>query len=165
MYNAAGEQWKAGLSLLNTTLDFQSAGGAIPSGSLGANVTALSLQRNFAKLSLIAEYSLLTSTANFGLSSNSTKSESLYAQAEYQTNAQWTGFVRIDNQLGDRDQPNETDSLVATLGARWKPTKNWLLAAEIHGMRGTAGIQRPDNNINPLYARTELFVIMAGFRF
>ncbi|MFT5033137.1 MAG: hypothetical protein ACI9OO_001069 [Bacteroidia bacterium] len=59
----------------------------------------------------------------------------------------------------------ETDSLVATLGARWKPTKNWLLAAEIHGMRGTAGIPRPDNNINPLYARTELFVIMAGFRF
>lgn len=165
MHASLGERWKAGVSLLNTTLDFRSAGGLLPSGSLEANVVALSAQRNFAKLSITAEYALLTSSINFGPLSRSMKSESLYIQGEFRASSRWTGLLRLDNQLGDRERPNETDTLILTLGARWTPAKNWQIAAELHGMRGTAGIPRPDNPVNPLYARTELFVIMGGFRF
>ena len=165
MHSSLGEQWKAGVSILNTTLDFRAGGGVLPSGSLEANVVAVSAQRNFAKLSVTAEYALLTSSANFGPFSGSMKSESLYLQGEFRATPRWTALVRLDNQLGDRERPNETDTLILTLGARWAPARNWQIAAELHGMRGTAGIPRSDNPVNPLYARTELFVIMGGFRF
>lgn len=165
MHSSLGQQWKAGLSLMNATLDYRATGGLLPSGSLEANLVAVSAQRNFEKLSITAEYALLSSTLNFGALNGAMKSESLYLQGEFRATPHWTGLIRIDNQLGDRERPNETDTLILTLGARWMPTKNWQIAAELHGMRGTAGIPRPDNALNLLYARTELFVIMAGFRF
>lgn len=159
------DRWKVAVSVLNTSLDFRASGGFIPSGTLGANIMALSVQRNLPKLTITAEYSLLSSSQNFGPVVGSTKSESLYVQGEYRASSRLSGLVRLDNFFGDRDHPNETDSLVLTIGGRWAPTRNWHIAAELHGIRGTNPIPLTDNPTNPLYARTELFVIMAGFRF
>lgn len=154
-----------GVSLLNATLDFKADGGIFPSGALEASVTASSVQRNYERFSLTAEYSLLSTAFNFGPLASTAKSESLYLQGDCRVTPQLKSFVRVDNGLGDREQPNETNTLILTLGAHWTPNHNWHIATEVHGMRGTAGIPLADNPVNPLYARTELFVIIAGYRF
>lgn len=164
----AGDRWKAALSYYNTTLAFNS-----PSviATLDATLVAASLQYNAEKLSVTGEYSLLSSNATFVIpafnlaSTGNSKTETAYIQADYRLDHNVTAYSRFDHRLGDREQPNESDSTVLTLGARWQPRKEWLIAAELHGIRGTSPIPAIDNLNRSLAERSELLILMAGYRF
>ncbi len=162
-----GGLWKVGVSMYDGSLNFSTP--RFTAG-LEANIVALSLQRNFQYISVTGEYSLLSLRGAFaspfiGVQRFSSKGESLYVQTDYRQNSQLTWFARVDNQLGDRTRPNATDSLAVTLGGRWTPAKNWLLAAEVHGLRGTAAVPRADNRGRIIDERSEVFVMMLGYKF
>ncbi len=167
MSDINGGLWKIGVSLFDGTLNFRNP--QFTAG-LDANIVALSLQRNFQRFSIISEYSLLSLEGTFaspfiGAFNFSSKGESLYVQTDYRQNNALTWFARVDNQLGDRTDPNGTDSLVVTLGGRWIPAKNWMLAAEVHGARGTSFVPQADNEGQNIKERSEVFVMMLGYRF
>ncbi|MBB3045978.1 hypothetical protein FHR99_000214 [Litorivivens lipolytica] len=164
----AGDRWKAALSYYNTTLAFSNTSIV---ASLDATLMAASLQYNAEKLSLTGEYSLLSSNSVFVIpavnlvSTGNSKTETAYIQADYRLDNKVTAYTRFDHRLGNRERPNETDSSILTLGARWEPRKQWRFAAEIHGIRGTAPIPAIDNRNTSLAERSELIVLMAGYRF
>ncbi len=163
-----GGSWRLALSLFDGMLTFNS--NAILA-QIDTTMTGLSIQHNRERLSYTLEYSLLStdflfSAPAFGATSTGgSKGESAYLQVDFRQNSELTWYGRIDHQIGDRTRPNETDSTVATLGGRWAPTPNWLFAAELHGVRGTAPVPRVDNPNTQIAERSELFVMMAGYRF
>lgn len=163
-----GGRWRAAMSYYDATLTFDSPQAI---AELDANIIALSLQHNREKISYTLEYSLLSTNGlfaspAFGAAGNfASKGETAYLQADYQQTGTLTWYTRIDHQLGDRNRPNETDSTVLTLGGRWAPAPNWLLAAEVHGVRGSAPVPNIDNPNRQISERSELFVMMAGYRF
>ncbi len=163
-----GDRWKTALSYFNTALTFNSTSVL---ADLDVTLTALSLQYNGRKTSMTAEYSLMSINSTFIapafnlVATGNTKSESAYLQMDYHIDEQFTVYGRFDHRLGDREQPNQTDSSVATLGSRWQPHPQWLFAAEIHGIRGTAPIPRIDNRNQEIAERSEHFIFMAGYRF
>ena len=163
-----GDSWKAALSYYNATLTFNSTSAL---ANLDVALTAASLQHNSEKLTVTAEYVLMSLNSTIVVpalnlsATGNTKSESLYVQLDYHLDEQLTVYSRFDHRLGDREQPNRTDSSVITFGARWQPHPQWLFAAELHGIRGTAPIPRIDNRDRDIEERSEHFIFMAGYRF
>lgn len=163
-----GGSWRLALSLFDGMLTFNSN---TILAQIDTTMTGLSIQHNRERLSYTLEYSLLSteflfSAPAFGASgTGGNKGESAYLQIDFRQNGELTWYGRLDHQIGDRTRPNETDSTIATIGGRWAPTPNWLFSAELHGVRGTAPVPRIDNPNSQIAERSELFVMMAGYRF
>lgn len=163
-----GGRWRVALSLFDAMLTFDASNIL---AQIDTTMTGLSIQHNREKISYTLEYALLSTETLFsspffgGTRTSGNKGETAYLQIDYRQTHQTTWYGRLDHQVSDRTRPNETDSTVLTLGGRWAPNPQWLVAAELHGVRGTAPVPRIDNPNSPIAERSELFVIMAGYRF
>ena len=90
--------------------------------------------------------------------------EATYLQAEYRLSPKISLHSRIEYSVTDRDNRNATDTQHIVVGTKWSPSRNWTIAADVLGMRGTAGIPDIDNQ-NGTRERTELLAVMVGYRF
>ncbi len=161
-----GGAWRLGTSYMRIDLAFTPQSGSFfPAGSLDTEIFLLSVQRNTERWTWTSEYSVRNSQFSFGGFNGAAKGEGAYLQGQYRWAPTWSSFMRYDIALDDRERPNQTDSHDLTIGLRWEPAPNWNLSAEAHGVRGTAGIPRPDNANRTIDERSELYLVMLSFRF
>lgn len=160
-HDVNGGEWRFALSSFTTSLNLSAP---IFSGVLTADINVFSVQRNWERLTLTSEYSLQSYRFSFAGQNRGSRSEGAYLQAEYRLSPALTAISRYDLHVGDQDDFNGTDSHDLMLGLRWQPHPRWVVAADLHGIRGTAGIPLADNP-QGIEERSELLVVMAGFRF
>ncbi len=122
-----------------------------------------SLQHNLQRWSFTGEYSL-TDVAFQASQSYETQIEAAYVQAQFRLSTTLKLHSRIEYSTYDRDNRNESDNSHLILGVKWTPTTNWTIAADIYGIRGSAGVPAIDNPAG-LNERTELLAVMIGYRF
>ncbi|MEX1667592.1 hypothetical protein AB4876_01635 [Zhongshania guokunii] len=160
-----GGDSKFGISMLNVSLALNSINPANGDVSLDANGYVLSAQKNLAMWTFTSEYSLISVEYQIG-QAFSQEIEAAYIQAQYRLNHEITLTGRYEMSVLDRDNRNETDSHNLVFGVRWTPAANWIIDADVYGIRGTSGIPGIDNAGNmPLAERTEIFAVMVGYRF
>lgn len=163
-----GGRWRTAISYFDAVLTLNNASTL---AELDANIIAISAQHNREKLTFTTEYSQLSTdmlfvVPQFGVARTSgNKGESIYLQMDYRQTPSVTWYTRLDHQIQDRTQPNETDSTILTFGGKWAPDAHWQFAAELHGIRGTTPVPAVDNQLTQINERSEMFVMMAGYRF
>jgi hypothetical protein len=160
-----GGSTRFALSTLDITLTGESIFGPQNNIRLDVNGFALSAQKNLANWTFTGEYALYTIDTQFGANSSTTKIESAYLQTQYRIGQDIILTGRYEKSVLDKKRPNETDSHHLVAGVKWMPTPAWVIAADIYGIRGTAGIPAIDNVNSPLRERTEILAIMVGYRF
>jgi hypothetical protein len=132
--------------------------------ALSANGYVLSAQKNLAKWTFTAEYSLFTTDFRSAFGNQSLDLESAYVQSQYRLAQNIVLTGRYEMSINDKSRPNQSDSHHLVAGINWAPAPQWVIAADIYGIRGTNGIPHTDYN-DPLTERTEILAIMVGFRF
>jgi len=161
-----GGDSKFAISMLNVNLAMESTIAALGELSLDANGYVLSAQKNLAMWTFTSEYSLITAEYKTGPSTQIQDIEAAYVQAQYRMTPNITLTGRYEMSVLDRDHRSETDSHNLLFGVRWTPAANWIVDADIYGIRGVSGIPGIDNLDNlPLAERTEIFAVMVGYRF
>jgi hypothetical protein len=138
----------------------------VPHSSVDASGYVLSAQKNLASWSFTGEYSLINIDYRTIQGEQAQTIEMAYLQAQYRLQADVTIVSRYEMSVLDRDNRNESDSHNLMLGARWLPAPNWIIEADIYGIRGTSGIPINDNP-GAMFTneRTEIFAVMIGYRF
>ena len=152
---------KYAISTVNMQLEGQGSFGDI---ALSANGYVLSAQKNLAKWTFTAEYSLFTTDFRSAFGNQSLDLESAYVQSQYRLAQNIVLTGRYEMSINDKSRPNQSDSHHLVAGINWAPAPQWVIAADIYGIRGTNGIPHTDYN-DPLTERTEILAIMVGFRF
>lgn len=196
-----GYSWKEGqfrlmFSIVDLDRHFASSSRGIPSGDVTANYPLASAQLNLEDWSFTGEYGQIN-IARSGFTPGGVRikntSEVFYFQTQYRFTPEWTAllrydalFLNIDDRSGKRTaeayrratgQEIPRHRFYAqdiTAGLRWEITRNWLLAAEYHRVKGTAWLSPVDNtnldNTQLLLDERgsenwDLYTIMVSFRF
>lgn len=164
--NLNGGRTRLALSTLTIGLEFEVNSPFITGElSLDADGFVLSAQHNLQHWSFTSEYSQMdVQFTGLGSSSPEQGIESVYAQAQYRFHPDISAHSRVEYVTYDRDNRNENDSSQLVMGLRWSPAPRWLIAGDIAGIRGTAGIPGVDNP-QGTRERTEVLAIMIGYRF
>jgi hypothetical protein len=166
LHSRNGGDSKFALSMLNIHLDLESAFPNTPDFSVDASGYVLSAQKNLANWSFTGEYSLINIDFQTGLGAQAQTIEMAYLQAQYRLQAGVTLVGRYEMSVLDRDNRSESDSHNLMFGARWSPAPNWIIEADVYGMRGTSGVPLNDNaRAMFINERTEIFAVMIGYRF
>lgn len=161
----SGGRSRFALSMYNIGLDFDTNFMGADGLNLYASGYVLSAQHNLQDWSFTAEYSLTTIKYEAGRMGNAKNDiEAAYLQAEYRLSPKICLHSRIEYSVNDRDNRNATDTQHLVVGTKWSPSRNWTIAADLLGMRGTGGIPDIDNP-NGTRERTEMLAVMVGYRF
>ncbi|MGJ8687361.1 MAG: hypothetical protein ACSHWQ_07770 [Spongiibacteraceae bacterium] len=139
-----------------------------PQGNAKLDATAivLSLQKNLEHWSFSTEFSSMAISYHIGaIEISNSESQSAYLQAQYRSSKNIVTTMRYEYGIGDTEHPNETDSSQLVLGIRWTPTPAWVIAADLYGIRGLAGISNIENENRAIEERSEIFAFMIGYRF
>lgn len=164
-HSVSGGRSRFALSMYNVGLDFDTNFMGINGLNLYASGYVLSAQHNLRDWSFTTEYSLTTVKYEAGILGNNTSDiEATYLQAEYRLSPAVSFVGRLEYSVFDRDNRNASDTNHLVIGTKWSPTRNWTIAADLMGMRGTGGIPDIDNP-GGTNERTELLAIMVGYRF
>jgi hypothetical protein len=164
-HSMSGGRNRFAFSMYRVDLDFETDFMGVDKFKLYANGYVLSAQHNTQKWSLTGEYSLTATEYDAGpLGNENAHIESAYIQADYRQKNNWTIYSRLEYSAYDRDDRNASDTQHLVFGTKWSPAANWMLAADILGMRGTGGVP-PVDNPSGTNERTEMLVVMVGFRF
>ncbi|MDP3859686.1 MAG: hypothetical protein Q8Q73_18155 [Stagnimonas sp.] len=176
-------RWAAAASYLHGNLRFEPNPGVPLSGQATFDLYLVSLRYNGERYSLTGEYGVTASESefnSFGTVSRSTNtSDSLYVQAEYFLNPQWTLMGRYEAAFADSDDRDGSECLdenqmpgnshgcyAHDLGAglSWKPDKHWGLWAEYHYIHGSYTASRQDNS-GGLDPHWSMLLLMAAYHF
>ncbi|MEH6358760.1 MAG: porin [Pseudomonadales bacterium] len=154
--------------------------GILP-GGLDLNSRILSFEYNWERLQLTSEYLRLKVTYDgvFGPGVRITRErEGYYFQLGYRLNEQWRIFGRYDVSYPDRkDKSGDSQLLIGaprsdgfskdiTVGTQYNFSDNWLLAAEVHHIKGTANVAVIENpNRNNLKEDWNLYTFQLSYKF
>lgn len=184
-----GYSWKEGrfrlmFSVVDLDRRFASSSPDTPSGRVTAFYPLGSAQLNLEDWTFTTEYGQINGSRNGftpgGLTINNT-AEVFYVQAQYRFTSEWTALLRYDSFTPDIDDRtgkrlSELTGMPRhrffakdiTAGLRWEITRNWLVAAEYHRVRGTAWLS-PVDNANLMEGggdeHWDLYTMMVSFRF
>ncbi len=191
-YERDGGRLKALISHAQGIADYQPAGAdAWRGGRLDFKFTALSLQWNGEKVSLSAErarnrfHTLFSPLAAAPDVNNLDVGYSWYVQGEWRFASRWEALLRYDVNCIDEDDPDGERFATAnpgraawqryardwTLGVRYRPDRQWMLAAELHRVDGTNWLPSADNLSNgqwdPLQTsrRWNMLLLQATYQF
>lgn len=164
-HSRSGGRSRFALSMFNVGLDFDTNFMGADGLNLYASGYVLSAQHNLQDWSFTAEYSLTTVKYEAGSLGNAKNDiEATYLQTEYRVTPTVSVYGRAEYSVNDRDNRNATDTQHLVVGTKWSPSRNWTIAADLLGMRGTGGIPGIDNP-NGTRERTEMLAVMVGYRF
>lgn len=153
----------------------------ILSGDVGLRSRIISFEYNWQHLQFTSEYLRLTTTYNdvFGKGERTSRDrEGYYFQLSYRFNDQWRIFSRYDVLHTERDDRSGDSQLLVgrprsdgfskdiTVGAQYRFNDNWLLAGEIHHIKGTANVDEIENpDKSSLKEDWNLYTLQLSYKF
>lgn len=164
LHERDGGRQRFALSYIDITLDGTYTIGRPFGFVLASKLYTLSAQYNAEAWSLTSEYRLTDTQTSFAGSETKSSSDGIYLQYQYHFSPLWTGLARLDFSYPKRSDRSNNVASDTTLGASWRPARNWQLNAEYHYIDGRSGIPRPDNP-DGISQRTNLLALTAGYRF
>lgn len=153
---------------------------AVPlTGYLDADIYVASLRYNAARFALTGEYQMTQSRSITSLAPPSDViSDGFYLQGEYRFAPRWTALARYNASFANRHDRDGREYAAATggnrytqfshdetLGLNWQPNAHWGLWAEFHLIQGSGAVPLGDNAGRTLADHSNLFQVMAAYRF
>ncbi len=181
VYEHQGGVFKLGTTYIKARAPFESPFLSDP--EIDFDMSGLSGQLNLEHWSFTAEYFRLRSDrSSIGLLPspwNKDNAIAYYLQAEFRFQPRWTLLLRYDDATWTPDDPDGAQFQAATglpahtrfahdwtIGAAYTPTRQWLLRAEWHQVKGTVWLPAKDNP-SPFQSKEKwgLLLLQATYRF